>query len=166
MTNCIYCGKEISAGSTFCAHCGKKQTQIYTQTFCREKMSEDQFVDKINEWFAKYPNVANVQGEFLTGSGFGLLVNKHVLNGLAIRYEIMDGVNQYQYGVVNLSCFGLVKTSCDALLAQWKQKNPNAIVIKTAGGVHQRGGTTNLMLGGIGAANKTQLYVLFKIPRS
>ena len=162
----MYCNAEIADGSTFCSHCGKKQTNIYTQTFCREKMSEDQFVEKINEWFAQYPQVANVKGEFLTGDGYGLMVNKYVLNGLSIQYEVINGVNQYQYGVVNLSRFGVIKTSTETLLTEWKQKNPNAIVLKTSGGTHQRGGTTSLFLGGIGAANKTQLYVFFKVPRA
>ena len=41
----------------------------------------------------------------------------------------------------------------------------SATGIRTAGGGYQRGSTGSLMMGGFGAKNKAQLYVLFKFDR-
>ena len=62
MANCLYCKGEIGDDMQFCPLCGKKQVMVYTQTFQRGNMSEDEFIRKINEWFAAYPTVANVKG--------------------------------------------------------------------------------------------------------
>ena len=165
MAVCIYCGAQIPQDSIFCGKCGKKQVRVYQQTFRRDKMSEAQFIEKINRWFAQYPHVANVKGKFLVHHSVGLMVNKYVLDALAIEYELLSGTNQNQYGVIKLESTGLVKTRTDALLARWKQSNPNAVIVAREGGVNQRGTTGSLVLGGLGAVNKTQLYLLFKFPR-
>ena len=166
MANCMYCKAEISEGSTFCPHCGKKQVQIYTRTFRRENMSEAQFIEQINQWFAMYPQVANVKGRFLSNSKFGLMVNKYTLDAFSIEYELFNSANENQYAVVALSTTTLVKTSTDRLLNNWKQANPGAQVLARDGGVHQCGNRGSLVMGGIGAVNKTQLYVFFKFNRS
>ena len=149
----------------FCGACGKKQVTLYQQTFRREKMSEEEFINRINAWFAQYPKVANVKGEFLLKHASGLLVNKYVLDAFAIEYELLSGNNTNQYAVVQLSKFGFVRKETNDLLAAWKQKNPGAIVVARDGGVNQRGDTGSLMLNGFGANNNTQLYVLFKFNR-
>ncbi|MBE6713343.1 MAG: zinc ribbon domain-containing protein [Ruminococcaceae bacterium] len=165
--NCMYCGAEIAEGSTFCSKCGKKQVQIYTQTFRRENLSEEEFIAQINNWFASYPQVANVKGKFLTHQGTGLFVNKYVLDAFSIEYELFSGVNDNQYGVINLSTTGIVKSSTDELLARWLQSNPGAQILAREGGVNQRGQTGSLILSsGFGAVNKTQLYVFFKFNRA
>ena len=151
----------------FCPLCGKKQVMVYTQTFQRGNMSEDEFIRKINEWFAAYPTVANVKGRFLLNSQVGMFVNKYRLDAFAIEYEVFDKANENQYALVSLTEFGITKTPSEVLLAKWKVKNPGATVLNTGGGVHQRGQTGSLMLqSGFGAVNKTQLYVFFKFNRS
>lgn len=165
MAFCMHCGAEIADGSKFCNSCGKKQTMRYNQTFRRENLSEEEFIERINAWFAQYSQVANVQAEMQLGHGVGMLVNKYVLNAVSIEYEVFKGENTNQYAMVQLSKFGLTRTDTDRLLEQWKQANPGATIVRTAGGVHQRGDTGSLMLGGVGASNKTQLYVLFKFDR-
>jgi hypothetical protein len=129
-------------------------------------MSEAQFIEAINQWFAKYPRVANVKGSFKLGNGLGLMVNKYTLDALSIEYELFNTENTNQYAVVALHNTNLIKTSTDQLLAKWKAANPQATVIARNGGTNQRGSTGSLVLGGIGAVNKTQLYVLFKFPRA
>ncbi len=166
MANCMYCGIEIPEGSTFCPKCGKKQVKVYTQTFQRGKMTEDQFIDQINQWFAMYPHVAKVKGKFLLHNATGLMVNKYVLDAFAIEYELFSGTNDNQYAVVKLCTTGLAKTTTDALLYQWQQSNPGAKILTRDGGVNQRGQAGSLALGGIGAVNKTQLYVFFKFNRT
>lgn len=166
MAQCMYCQGEIAEGSSFCNHCGKKQVKVYTQTFRREGLSEDVFIQKINEWFQAYPQVANVKGKFLLSSHVGMFVNKYRMDALAIEYEVLNGHNTNQYAVVSLSKTGLIKLETDRVLAQWQQNNPGATVINTSGGVHQRGDSGSLIIGGFGAVNKTQLYVLFKYDRN
>ena len=165
MAFCMYCGAEITENSTFCSSCGKKQVTKYHQTFQRGNLSEEAFIDQINQWFAQYPQVANVKGQFLLKHGVGLMVNKYVLDAFAIEYEVFGGTNENQYGVTMLTTTGLVKTTTDELLAQWLAANPGAKIVSRNGGVNQRGQTGSLILGGIGAMNKTQLYVLFKFNR-
>lgn len=165
MANCIHCNAEIAEGSAFCSACGKKQVKSYSQTFRREKMSEAEFIKQINSWFAKYPQVGNVKGKFLTRSAPGLMVNKYVLDAFSIEYELLDGNNTNQYALVSLENYGLVKKGSASVLDQWKQKNPGAIVVSQSGGSHSRGSTSSLMLGGLGATNHTQVYVFFKFNR-
>lgn len=162
MSTCMYCSHTIPDGATFCPDCGKKQTLRYQQTFYREKMSEDEFIARINQWFAAYPRVANVKGEFLLKSTGGMMANKYLLDAFAIEYELLEGNNTNQYGVVSLRKFGLVRTDTDVLVAQWKTANPGATIVKRSGGVHQRGNAGQLMLGGFGASNNTQCYLFFK----
>lgn len=165
MAFCMYCGAQIQDGSQFCSACGKKQVKVYTQTFTRGNMSEDQFIQQINQWFATYPHVANVKGKFMLNHGFGFAVNKYVIDAFSIEYELFKGENENQYAVVMLQNTGIVKTTTDTLLARWKEANPGAVVISRDGGVNQRGSAGSLALGGFGATNKTQLYVFFKFKR-
>ena len=165
MAFCIHCHAEIADGSKFCSACGKKQAVRYRQVFDRGNMKEEEFLAKINAWFAQYPHVANVTGEFLLTHGTGLLVNKYVLQALAIEYEVFSGENENQYGVVALKRFGLIRTETDELLAEWLKANPGATVVHRQGGGNQRGNTGSLAFGGFGANNNTQLYVLFKFDR-
>lgn len=166
MAFCMYCGAQIPDASPFCSQCGKKQVKVYTQTFTRGKMSEDDFIAQINQWFATYPNVANVKGKFMLNHSYGLAVNKYVLDAFAIEYELFKGNNENQYAVTKLQNVGMVKTTTDTLLSRWKEANPGAIVLSRDGGINQRGTTSSLALGGFGATNKTQLYVFFKYKRS
>ncbi len=165
MAKCMYCAAEITDDSVFCSSCGKKQVTVYKQVFHRGKMSEDDFIARINEWFASYPKVANVKAQFNLEEKIGLLVNKYILNDLAIEYELLKGNNENQYAVINLSNFALYKKSTDNVLEDWKKANPSAIIVSRSGGTHSRGDAGSLFLNGIGARNQTQLYLLFKFNR-
>lgn len=165
MATCMYCSHPIPDGSTFCPDCGKKQVKVYQQTFRREKMSEDEFIARINQWFAAYPRVANVKGEFLLQHAEGMLVGKYRLDAFAIEYELLDSDNINQYGVVALEKFGFIRTDTDKLINEWRANNPGATILKQAGGTHLRGQSGSLALGGFGANNKTQSYLFFKFNR-
>lgn len=167
MANCIYCKAPLPERAAFCPACGKKQVVIYQQTFQRGNLSEDAFIEKINQWFAQYPTVANVKAKFLTRTGMGMFVNKYVLDAVAIEYEQFPNGNTNQYGIVSLHKTGLAKLDTNALLADWKQANPGATVVCRDGGIHQRGDAASLaFMNGLGAMNHTQLYVLFKFDRN
>ncbi len=163
---CLHCGAALQKDSVFCSACGKKQVTRYQQTFYRGNMKEDELIDQINNWFAQYPQVANVKGKFMLQHKPGLLANKYVLEAFAIDYEVLNGQNKNRYGVVRLAKLGLARTDTDELLALWKQQNPNTTVINSQGGINQRGTEGSLALGGLGATNNTQLYVFFKFDRA
>ncbi|MBQ4037021.1 MAG: zinc ribbon domain-containing protein [Clostridia bacterium] len=165
MSQCIYCKQELPEGSAFCPSCGKKQVIAYKQTFQRDGMSEKEFIEKINLWFQSYPQVANVKASFELKLRFGLLVNKYKLNSVTIEYEQFSGQNENQYAVEKLSRLALVKLSLDHLLARWQKSNPGATVVSRNGGVNQRGQIGSLLLFGIGAFNRSQLYLLYKFNR-
>ena len=166
MAICIHCKAEIPDGSTFCLHCGKKQVHRYSQVFRRGEMTEDEFVYRINDWFARYPHVANVKGKFLLEQDFGFFVSKYKLKAFAIEYEVLSGPCENQYGVAILDDIDLIYHSTEELLAKWLQVNPDVRIVECRGGTHQRGNVWSLCLNGVGAMNKTQLYVLYKIKRS
>ena len=166
MANCMYCRREIPAQSEFCMHCGQKQVIKYTQVFQRGKMKEDEFINQINMWFAQYPTVANVKASFKLHDAVGLMVNKKVLDSVAIEYEVFKSPNQNQYAIVNLEKFGFHNTSEEAMLARWQESNPGAKIISKGGGAWMRGESGSLMLNGLGASNRRQIYILFKFDRN
>lgn len=162
---CMYCGKDISPESKFCRHCGKKQVEEYEKVFNRYNMSNAEFIASINSWLANNPKIANVKCEFNIRTGFGLFVNKYLLDSVALKYEMFESNNENQYAIVELKKFGFYQKSSDALLAEWQNNNPNAIVLKRNGGRHSRGDAGHELFWGIGANNNTQLFVFFKFKR-
>lgn len=165
MAQCMFCSTELTDGAVFCHACGKKQVKIYQQTFQRGNMNEETFIANVNQWFATYPRVANVKAQIHLRSAGGLMVNKYKLEAVSIEYELLNGNNINQYALVSLSKFGLTCTNTDTLVNQWRAQNPGATVIARNGGVHQRGQSGSLALGGFGASNNTQVYLLFKYNR-
>lgn len=165
MAKCLYCNAEIPEGSAFCTACGKKQVEKYKKVFTKGSMTEDEMIDQINQWFANNPRVANVSASISLKSGFGLLTNKYILDTVSVEYELFKDNNLNQYAMLNLNKFGLVGTTTDKMLEDWKKKNPGAKVVARNGGRNARGQTGSLMLGGLGASNRTQLYIIFKYNR-
>ena len=166
--HCIYCDKEILEDAPFCPYCGKKQVQVYQYTFSRTEFSEDEFIHNINLWFAQHRSVANVKAAFDTGTRLGAFVNKAILNQVVIQYEVFqNGQNQYQYAVedvstMNLGIPGVTLNTAEDLLKYWKSNHPWAIVVNATGSRHSRGSASSLMFGGFMAANKNQVFVLYK----
>lgn len=163
---CMYCGKDISSDSEFCNHCGKKQVEEYVKVFNRYNMNNDEFIASINSWLASNPKIANVKCEFNMRTGYGFLVNKYLLDSVALKYELFKNNNENQYAIVELKKFGFYQKSSDALLEEWKANNPNAIVLKRSGGKHSRGKEGHELFLGIGAKNNTQLFIFFKFKRN
>lgn len=163
---CMYCGKDISSDSEFCNHCGKKQVEEYVKVFNRYNMNNDEFIASINSWLASNPKIANVKCEFNMRTGYGFLVNKYLLDSVALKYELFKNNNENQYAIVELKKFGFYQKSSDALLEEWKANNPNAVVLKRSGGRHSRGDEGHELFWGIGANNNTQLFVFFKFKRN
>lgn len=162
---CIYCGNEITPGSEYCSHCGKKQVKTYTKIFNRQNMSNEEFINMINTWLASNDRVANVECEMMTNTGYGFLVNKYFLDSVALKFEVFKNPNKNQYALTSISKFGFRRTSTTDIINEWKLHNPTAKIIKTAGGTTMRGDQGVELINGVGARNNAQLFVLFKIPR-
>ncbi len=165
---CMYCGKKILPNAPFCPYCGKKQVPVYHYIFTRTEFREDEFIYSINLWLAQHRSIANVKALFDTGTRVGPFVDRAVLNRVVIQYEIIqNGWNKYQYAIedvstINLGIPGVTLNSAEDLLNYWKSTHPWAIVTKAFGQKYARGKMSSMMLGGIMAVNKNQVYVLYK----
>ena len=162
---CKKCGKEIDANNAFCPNCGAKQVTTYKEVFVRNGLSEKDFIDNINRWLQWHPKAANIKCQFTTETGVGLLANKYQLNQLVIDYELLENDNVNQYGLVKEEQVALHATSTKDYIAQWQQTHPQASVVNWQGGTHSRGHVVSHLLGGLGAANHMNIYILFKFPR-
>ena len=163
---CIHCGREMGDGDTFCPGCGKKQVVTYQEVFVRNGLSEQDFIDNINKWFQYHPRVANVSCTFGLDTATGLLANKYVMNQFVIRYELFERDNENQYGLVKAEKMGLAKTDATAFVGEWQRARPNVQIVNWKGGTHARGHIASHMLGGLGARNQLNVYILFKFPRN
>lgn len=162
---CLKCGQEIADKSAFCPLCGAKQVYRYKEVFVRNGISEQDFIANINKWFQLHPKVANVSCKFGTDTALGLLANKYELNQFVVEYELFEQNNSNQYGLVKEESIALMKHDVREAVGQWQQTHPNTKIVNWTGGVHSRGHVGSHLLGGIGARNRTSLYILFKFPR-
>ena len=162
---CKKCGKEIGEKVTFCPDCGTKQVTTYQEVFVRNGLSEKDFIDNINKWFQWHPKAANISCTFDMDTSIGLLANKYALNRFVIEYELFENNNENQYGLVKEETLALHKTKAKDFVNEWKQAHPNVKVVDWEGGTHSRGQTASLLLNGLGARNRLNVYILFKFPR-
>ena len=163
--NCIKCGKEINENSTFCAHCGAKQVVIYKKIFERNGLSENDFIENINQWFKLNPKAANVKGKFSADTSIGLFANKYTLNRFEVEYELFENNNLNQYALVKEEKYDLMTKKTADFIDAWKKSHPNVKVVNWQGGTHSRGQVGSHLLGGFGAANRLNVYIFFKFPR-
>lgn len=150
----------------FCPSCGTKQVVIYRRVFTPSRVNEREFIDGINQWFVDNPRVANVKCNFNLKTSMGMFVNKYKLKEFVIEFEVLDGINTYQYGIAKESSTALRAKNPRGLVDKWSKNNPEATVITWSGGTHARGSSSSLAFGGIGACNRMTEYILYKIPRS
>ena len=163
---CIKCGKEIDSQNLFCPACGAKQVQTYKEVFQRNGISEEDFIANINRWFQYHPNVANVSCSFDIDTAIGLLANKYELNSLRLEYELFDQPNVNQYALVKEESIALKRTETKEFISSWQASHPNVRIVSWQGGTHSRGHVASHLLGGLGARNRLNVYILFKFPRS
>lgn len=163
---CKNCGKEIGEGDLFCPKCGTKQATTYQEVFVRNGVSEQDFIANINKWFQWHPKAANITCKFDMDSSIGLLANKYQLNRFVIEYELFERENEYQYGLVKEETLDLMKRSIKEYVGAWQQSHPNAKIVKWEGGTHSRGQAASHLLGGFGASNRMNVYIMFKFLRN
>ena len=164
--NCINCGREIGDKDSFCPGCGAKQVVTYKEVFVRNGISEKDFIANINKWFQWHPKAANITCKFGMDTAIGLLANKYELNQFVIEYELFEKDNENQYGLVKEENTALIKKNAKEYIGEWKASHPNVKVVDWEGGTHSRGSTASHLLGGFGARNRLNVYILFKFPRN
>ena len=162
---CKKCGKEIADNDLFCSGCGTKQVEIYKEVFVRKGISEQDFIGNINKWFQWHPKAANIKCKFDKDTSVGLFANKYELNSFEIEYELYENDNVNQYGLVKEEKLDLVGISVKDYMKEWEKTHPQATVVNWSGGTHSRGPTGSHLLGGVGASNRMNVYILFKFPR-
>ncbi len=162
---CKKCGKELNNDDRFCSGCGAKQVTTYKEVFVRNGLTEKEFIANINKWFQWHPKAANIKATFNSETAIGLIANKDELNSFVIEYELYENNNENQYGLVKEEKIDLVNIKSRDYVEKWKQEHPQVKVVNWSGTTHQRGSTTSLLLGGFGATNRMNVYILFKFPR-
>ncbi len=162
---CAKCGHQVNENDTFCPACGAKQVTTYTMCFTRNGLSEQAFIANINQWLYENPRIANVSCHFETDTSFGFMANQYKLNQFVIEYELFEHDNQNQYFLAKEENMALYHKNVRAYMEKWKQEHPQITVVNWSGGVHSRGSTGSLLLGGIGARNRMNVYIFMKYPR-
>lgn len=165
MAACIYCGAQISDTAVFCEKCGRKQVKVYSVTFTRRSIPEEQFLNDINRWFAENPYAVNLKCKFHTDSCLGAFVNKVVLNSFSVEYEKSREKNPNQYAITQVKSLDLYARKPVEIFNEWKKAHPNTILLDQHTMHNMRGHCTSLAFGGIGATNLTQMYLLYSFPR-
>ena len=132
--------------------------------FKRFSKSETALIREINQWLTAYPQMGNISCDIDVGSSLGFFVNKFTLKSVTFRYDVLPQNNTFQYAFIHLERTGLYRKKTKDVLAAWQANNPHAIVVQTSGGTNMRGSAGSILIGGIGAANRTQLYVFVKFP--
>lgn len=161
---CFNCGAEMKEGDLFCPKCGTKQVKTYREVFMRNGLPEADFICNINRWFQYHPGVSHVRCTFDMNTSFGLLANKYALDRVELDYELLNGVNRYQYGLVKEESVSIVKGNVKEYMMRWKEEHPNVTVVSWSGGTHSRGTIGTVALG-VGSANRMNVYILFRFPR-
>ena len=162
---CIKCGMEIADNALYCSACGAKQAKVYRQVFARNGHSERNFIEYVNQWLQSDPRRANVSCKFDTGTSLGLMANKSKLNQIEIEYELLDGMNQNVYCLVREESNAIYRKNTDKFIEQWKQNHPGVTVVTWTCTYHGRGKSSSLLLGGVGAWNRINAFILCKFPR-
>ena len=162
---CIKCGREFSEPTSFCPDCGAKQVKIYTEVFERNGLSEADFLNNINRWFQYHTKAANMKCYFDMETSLGLLANKYELNTFTVKYELFSGDNTNQYALVKEDVTNLTHQKARDFVEQWKAQRPQVTVLNWEGGTHSRGHIGSSFFGGIGAANRMNVYIFYKFPR-
>lgn len=163
--NCKKCGREIGDNDAFCPGCGAKQATTYKEVFVRKGISEKDFIANINKWFQWHPKAANITGKFGMDTAIGLMANKYELNQFVIEYELLESDNKNQYGLVKEEMIAFKRKNITDYMGEWKLSHPNATVVNWQGGTHSRGQAASHLMGGFGASNRLNVYILFKFPR-
>lgn len=162
---CIKCGKEIGEEDLYCSGCGTKQVLVYRQVFTRINEFEGDFIARVNQWLQSDPRIANVKCYFDTRTGLGVMANTTKLKQITVDFELLESANSNVYCIVREESNTPFKRDADNFIRRWKENHPGTTVVTCTTAQHSWGYRESLLLGGVGAWNRTKVFILCKFPR-
>ena len=134
-------------------------------TFYVNNMDQQQFINYVNAWFFNNRNIMVTKLFTTTNTKFGFLVNKSALSDLTIIYDQNSSYNNL-YGLDYNEKFALMKISMETMVENWKKANPHLQAVTYSYNYHGRGQSGSLWLNGIGANNRNQLWLIYRVPQN
>jgi len=134
-------------------------------TFYVNNMDQQQFINYVNAWFFNNRNIMVTKLFTTTNTKFGFLVNKSALSDLTIIYDQNNSYNNL-YGLDYNEKFALMKISMETMVENWKKANPHLQAVTYTYSYHGRGQSGSLWLNGIGANNRNQLWLIYRVPQN
>ena len=128
--------------------------------------SEEKIMYEINRWLHMNSYFGNMVCEIDVDCALGFFVNRFRLKELLLKYDVLSEINPYIYHFVRLDECDLFRVEPKELLEKWKACNPGAVIIKAQSTTNMRGGSLSVLVGGLGAVNRAQVFIFFKTPRN
>ncbi len=134
-------------------------------TFYVNNMDRQQFINYVNNWFFNNRNIRVSKLFTSTKTKLGILVGKSALSDLTVIYDQSSSYNNL-YGLDYNERFALMKISMESMVEKWKEANPHLQAVSYTYSYHGRGQAESLWLNGIGARNRSQLWLIYKVPQN
>ncbi len=135
------------------------------KTFYANGRDQVQFFAEINGWFAANRNIIVNDLYIKCKSRFGLLVNKSSLSEITLIYSENGNVSNL-YGIDYNESFSLMKVNLNKMKSKWIANNPHLQYICSNYMHNARGQAGSLMLNGIGANNRNQIWIIYRVPEA
>lgn len=161
-SKCVYCGGKIPGSMDFCPYCDREKKNAGFFIFQRDKrMTEAEFIGRINYWLLNAQGIYGIDCSFSTADTLSLFVPTAKLKSIAVFYNQRKGEGEI-YGIDIVDSFSCFKKEEEKLLSQWEKNNPSCRVLKYDSHYYFWGRIFSALFFGIGGANKTKLYILYK----
>jgi hypothetical protein len=153
---CPKCGRPVDPSFRYCPECNMSLVKTYSQLFEKGRMDEEAFIYTINAWLQQNRNAANITCEFQ--------FNHRKLSAVLLKYELLDGINQYHYALRCLKNFNMISHKrAEKLLDDFKRENPNAVILKAQESVLSVGQNgSSILFGGFMSFNSIKVWVFYK----
>ena len=134
------------------------------KTFYAGKMTADEFYASINRWFAENKNIRVTNLYTSSKTEIGLLVNKAALTNITLIYD--ETATPTHYGIDYLEKFALMQISMQKMKEAWIASHPDFTYVCCSYSHSARGQTGSLLFNGIGANNRNQLWIIYRVPQN
>ena len=161
-TECVYCGGKIPGDEDICPYCDREKINSMFFTFQKEKIPEAEFIGRINDWLLHVQGIYDPECNFITRDIIAPFVPTGRLENITLFYKQKKGEGEL-YGIDIVDSFSAFKKDKDKLLSNWEQKHPSYEILKYDSHYYFWGRILPFILGGFGGANKTKIYILYKV---
>lgn len=161
-TKCSYCGGKIPGNEDFCPYCDREKKNTSFFIFERGKMPEAEFIGRINDWLLHAQGIYDLECNFVTQNLISLFVPTGKLKNIAIFYSQKKGEGEV-YGIDIVDSFSAFKKDKEKIIGDWEKKHPSYEILKYDSRYYFWGRILPFILGGFGGANKTKIYIFYKV---